>query len=255
MRVPAGGLWLNRLIAFLALTVIPVLPVRAEEHRLRAAMHIELQILDPHITTATVTRAFGYMVYDTLVAMDSHGIFRPQMLESWSVSDDRLTWTFTLRPGLTWHDGAPVTPEDCVASLRRWAKSDAFGKRMMAAVAGIRIIDDRRFAFDLSRPFAFVIEAIGKPNANVPVIMPARVAAAGSAARGQGASLRRGRLNQCPRSSGTWLLNRRLRAWAKRLEVRQQEPVGNGRVRAQPAVARTFHVRGAGRRGWLELRG
>ena len=36
----------------------------AGETRLRAAMNIELQILDPHITTATVTRAFGYMVYD-----------------------------------------------------------------------------------------------------------------------------------------------------------------------------------------------
>ena len=44
---------------------------RAEESRLLAAMNIELQILDPHITTATVTRAFGYMIYDTLIAMDS----------------------------------------------------------------------------------------------------------------------------------------------------------------------------------------
>ena len=115
-------------------------------------MNIELQILDPYVTTATVTRAFGYMVYDTLIAMNSKGVFHPQMLESWKVSDDRLTWTFTLRPGLAWHDGAPVTSEDCVASLRRWAKNDGFGKTMMSAVADIRILDERSFAMELSRP-------------------------------------------------------------------------------------------------------
>ena len=53
----------------------------AEESRFRAAMNIELQILDPYVTTATVTRAFGYMIYDTLIAMDSKGVFHPQMLE------------------------------------------------------------------------------------------------------------------------------------------------------------------------------
>src|SRR5476649_2464179 len=162
------------------LTLAAFMPARgnAEESRLRAAMNIELQVLDPHITTATVTRAFGYMIYDTLIAMDSKGVFHPQMLESWSVSDDRLTWTMTLRAGLAWHDGAPVTPEDCIASLRRWAKNDAFGKRMMGAVANVRILDERSFALELSRPYAFVVEAIGKPNANIPIIMPARVAAA-----------------------------------------------------------------------------
>ena len=168
-------------LGLLAASLVPVLvpsgQIQAGESRLRAAMNIELQILDPHITTATVTRAFGYMVYDTLIAMDSKGVFHPQMLESWSASEDRLTWTLTLRPGLAWHDGQPVTPEDCIASLRRWARNDAFGKRMMGSVRDIRVLDGRSFALDLSRPYAFVIEALGKPNANVPVIMPARVAA------------------------------------------------------------------------------
>ncbi len=141
-------------------------------------MNIELQILDPRVTTATVTRALGYMIYDTLVAMDTKGVFHPWMLEGWTVSEDRLTWTMTLRPGLAWHDGAKVTPEDWIASLRRWSKSNAFGKRMMSAVRDMRIIDDRAFVLDISRPYAFVIEAIGKPNANIPVMMPARVAAA-----------------------------------------------------------------------------
>jgi len=143
----------------------------------RAVMNIELQVLDPMLTTATVTRALGYMVYDMLIAMDSKGEYHPQMLESWKVSDDRLTWTMTLRPGLAWHDGGKVTPEDCIASIRRWGQVDGFGKRLMAATAEMRVIDDRSFQIVLTRPFAFVIEALGKPNAVLPVMMPARLAA------------------------------------------------------------------------------
>ena len=155
----------------------PLAPARAEQKPLRAVMNIELQVLDPHTTTATVTRALGYMVYDMLIAMDSKGEFRPQMLEGWKTSDDRLTWTFTLRAGLTWHDGTAVTSEDCVASLRRWGTIDGFGKRLMAATQDLRVIDASTFELKLSRPFAFVVEAIGKPNANLPIMMPARMAA------------------------------------------------------------------------------
>ncbi|MGE0420074.1 MAG: ABC transporter substrate-binding protein [Acetobacteraceae bacterium] len=152
-------------------------PAHAEQKPLRAVMNIELQVLDPIVTTATVTRAFGYMVYDTLVSMDSKGAFHPQMLEGWKVSDDRMTWTFTLRPGLTWHDGAPVTAEDCVASLKRWGKKDGFGKLLMTSTKDIRVIDAHSFQIELAKPFAFVIEAIGKPNSQVPFMMPARMAA------------------------------------------------------------------------------
>ena len=160
--------------AFLALGLAA--PVQAAEP-FRAVMNIELQVLDPILTTATVTRAFGYMVYDLLIAMDSKGEYHPQMLDSWKASDDRLTWTMTLRPGLTWHDGAAVTAEDCVASIKRWAQLDGFGKRLMSATAEMRVVDARTFEIVLSRPFAFVIEALGKPNALLPVMMPARMAA------------------------------------------------------------------------------
>lgn len=66
-------------------------------------MNIELQV-----STATVTRTLGYLVYDTLISMDSKGGFHPQRLESWQTSADGLTWTFKLRPGLAWHDGSHV---------------------------------------------------------------------------------------------------------------------------------------------------
>ena len=91
-----------------------------------AVMHSDLRVIDPLFTTAYITRDHGYMVYDTLLATDSSFKIQPQMAD-WKVSDDKLTYTFTLRDGLKWHDGAPVTAEDCVASLNRWGKNDKHG--------------------------------------------------------------------------------------------------------------------------------
>ena len=54
------------------------------------------------------------------------------MVDRWDVSADKLTWTFTLRDGLEWHDGTPVTAEDCVASIKRWGARDAMGQKLMS---------------------------------------------------------------------------------------------------------------------------
>ena len=99
-------------------------------------MHSDLRIIDPGFTTAYITRDHGYMVYDTLLATDSSFKVQPQMAD-WKVSDDKLTYTFTLRDGLKWHDGAPVTAEDCVASLKRWGKVDNMGQKLMDFTASI----------------------------------------------------------------------------------------------------------------------
>lgn len=161
----------------LAALLLPAEPARAQDRPLRLVLNQELTLLDPVLSTNTATRAFGYMVWDTLVAVDSTGAYRPQMLEAWEASEDRLRYTFTLRPGLVWSDGTPVTPEDCIASLRRWGARDGLGQQLMAATASMQPLDERRFVLALSRPFGFVVEALGKPGNNVPFMMPARVAA------------------------------------------------------------------------------
>jgi len=93
-------------------------------------MHSDLRVIDPGFTTAYITRDHGYMVYDTLLAEDANFKIQPQMAD-WKVSDDKLTYTFTLRDGLKWHDGAPVMAEDCVASLKRWGRNDGMGQKLM----------------------------------------------------------------------------------------------------------------------------
>src|SRR5258705_13732835 len=91
----------------------------------------DLRSLDPIWTTAYITRNYGYMVYDTLFALDKDLKPQPQMVDTWTLSDDKLTYTFTLRDGLKWHDGTAVTPADSIASGARWGKRAAPGPKLM----------------------------------------------------------------------------------------------------------------------------
>ena len=155
--------------------------VRPREARaatnLTVVLESEATILDPHFTTAAITRTFGLHVFDMLFAMNEKGEMKPQMVGSWEASSDKLGWTFVLREGLKWHDGTPVTAADCVASLRRWGARDALGKMLLTATASLDATDARTFRFALKEPFPLMLEVLGKPNAPLPVMMPARLAA------------------------------------------------------------------------------
>lgn len=147
------------------------------ETELRVVMHSDLKIVDPIWTTAYMSRNYGYMVYDTLFAMDTKGVIHPQMVESFKKSDDGLTYDFKLRDGMTFHDKAPVTSADVIASLKRWGAKDALGQKLMTFIAEMVAVDDSNFQFKMSSPTGLVVQALGKPSSNVPFIMPARIAA------------------------------------------------------------------------------
>src|SRR6201999_114602 len=135
----------------------------------------DLRVLDPGITTAYIVRDHGYMVFDTLLAMDASFKVQPQMAD-WRVSDDKLTYAFTLRDGLKWHDGAPVTAEDCVASLKRWGQNDSMGQKLMDFTASLEATDAKTITLKLKQPYGLVLESIGKPSSVVPFMMPKRLA-------------------------------------------------------------------------------
>src|SRR5690606_19118554 len=90
----------------------------ASAQTITAVMHSGLRMMDPIQSTAFITRDHGYMIYDTLVGIDANFEVQPQMAD-WEVLDDGKRYRFTLRDGLKWHDGTPVTSEDCVASIKR----------------------------------------------------------------------------------------------------------------------------------------
>jgi peptide/nickel transport system substrate-binding protein len=165
----------NRSVVTALAIVFALAAVPASAKTITAVMHSDLRVIDPGFTTAYITRDHGYMIYDTLLAEDSNFKIQPQMAD-WKVSDDKLTYTFTLRDGLKWHDGAPVTAEDCVASLKRWGRNDGMGQKLMDFTASLEATDEKTITLKLKEPYGLVLESIGKPSSLVPFMMPKRMA-------------------------------------------------------------------------------
>src|SRR2546430_8954516 len=164
--------------AAFAMAVLPgIAPALAQGQKvLKFIPQADLRILDPIATTAYITRNHGYMVYDTLFAIDAKFQVKPQMVDKWEVSKDGLTYTFTLRDGLKFHDGAPVKSADCIASIDRWSKRDALGQKLGEATESWTAVDDKTLRLKLKTPFPLTLDALAKPSSNVPFIMPARIA-------------------------------------------------------------------------------
>jgi peptide/nickel transport system substrate-binding protein len=154
----------------------PLLAQGTRASTLRFVPQANLAALDPIWTTAIVTQMHGYHVFDTLYAMDGQLRPRPQMAEGHEVSADGRVWRIRLREGLRFHDGEPVRAADCAASLARWSKRDPFGQILAERVDEWRAADDRTLEIRLKRPFALLLDALAKPDANVPFIMPERLA-------------------------------------------------------------------------------
>jgi peptide/nickel transport system substrate-binding protein len=152
----------------------PSVHAQKDRQTLRFVAQADLKVLDPVWTTAYITRNHSYLVYDTLFGTDENFQIKPQMVDRVAVSADGMRYTFTLREGLRWHDGQPVVSEDCVESLRRWAKNNRFGQLLMAHTRKIAPVDKNAFMLELAEHFGPVLEALGHPRA--PFMMPARIA-------------------------------------------------------------------------------
>ncbi len=141
---------------------------------LRAGFQTDPVGLDPHITNATSTRNMLENTYEGLVRFDSSLQVLPALAESWETSEDGLAWTFHLRPGVTFHDGSPLTASDVAFSINRIKdpaiaspRSDDFG-----VVESIDVVDDLTVVFNLTQPFAPLLSKLGS---SLNVIVPQHV--------------------------------------------------------------------------------
>lgn len=165
-----------------AFAVLPALAQgRSDQDTLRIKTFGDLRSIDPFISPEYMARNHGYMVYDTLFALDHALVPRPQMVERYTRSPDGLNWTFVLRDGLAFHDGAAVTADDVIASLRRWAVRDGMGQQLLSRAAALEAVDPRTIRLALREPFGLVLDTLAKPSGQPPFIMPARVAATDAA--------------------------------------------------------------------------
>jgi peptide/nickel transport system substrate-binding protein len=132
----------------------------------------DLRGLDPIFHAFFVSYIDGFVRYDMLFGLDDSNAPQPQMVEDWTLSDDAKTWTFTLRDGLTFHDGSPVTSEEVVLSIARFNQKDKLGKLMDEVTTGWDMVDGKTFRANLTEPFGPMLEVLGKPTSHQLVITP-----------------------------------------------------------------------------------
>jgi peptide/nickel transport system substrate-binding protein len=144
---------------------------------LRVVPHAEPQVFDPHQSQVNITSIHSALIYDTLFSWDENMVPRPQMVDNWTVSDDRLLYTFTLRRGLKFHDGSDVTSADAVASLRRMFIRDTQNQILASLIVALEAVDERSFKLQLKEPFGYVEFLLGGSNGIAGAIMRAKDAA------------------------------------------------------------------------------
>lgn len=163
----------SRILFAASLLLASTMPLLAQaQTTLKIVPQANLTVLDPVWTTAYVTRNHGYMIYDTLFGVDEKGQVKPQMVEKWTSSADQTEWTFTLRAGLLFHDGKPVTSEDVVMSLQRWSARDSMGVVLRSFLSKMDVVDDRTFRIVFRKPFGPTLDALSRAA----FIMPKRMA-------------------------------------------------------------------------------
>lgn len=110
--------------------------------------------LDPHLTTAAGTREVLFNVFEGLVKPDSEGNIIPAVAESYEISDDGTVYTFTLREGITFHNGDPVTVDDVVYSISRCAgllDDGAYSaKSTLASIVSVEATDEKHVVITIS---------------------------------------------------------------------------------------------------------
>jgi peptide/nickel transport system substrate-binding protein len=141
---------------------------------LKVVPSADLTQLDPVFASIVITRIYGMMVYETLFAWDSKLAAKPEMVKEWSNSPDGLTWRFTLRAGLKFHDGQALTTADVIPSLQRWMKRDVVGQKLGAVVTGMNPVDADTFEIKLSKPYPSMLFSLGSGVAQPPFIMRAK---------------------------------------------------------------------------------
>jgi oligopeptide transport system substrate-binding protein len=147
--------------------------------RLRRAVASEVTSLDPQRPTGSLTTEMAAELFTGLTAWDAAGRLGRGCAESWSASADGLTWTFRLRPGLAWSDGAPLTSRDFLFTLRRYLapETGAAQASRLDAIVGARDLrfgrgDPAKLGVTAPDPRTLVIR-LEHPDVELPVMLGA----------------------------------------------------------------------------------
>ena len=157
----------------LALVLLAATPALAAEGELRWALHVTLAAkwLDPAETEAFNTPYMVlYAVHDALVKPMPAGMTTPSLAESWSEAKDHLSYTFTLRKNIKFHDGSPVTAEDVKFSFERYKGASA--TLLKEKVKEVQVVGATQVRFVLKEPWPDFMLFYGTTASGVGWIVP-----------------------------------------------------------------------------------
>lgn len=132
---------------------------------LNIALNADINGMDPHLSSSTVSTQVMTAIYDTLLDYSPEFELVPNLATSWDVSEDELTYTFTLTEGVTFHDGEPLTADAVRANFER-VLDESLGGRLTSQftnVSEIQVVDDLTVSVILSSPLALFLPLMTGP--------------------------------------------------------------------------------------------
>ena len=150
-------------------------PARVDERfggELKVALGAAITTLDVHRTTGTTAYEISFAVQERMLAYNADLIATPLLMDSWTVSNDGLQWSFKLRDGIKFHNGVPLTAEHAVNSWSRWAERDNYGSIIFGFIDDVTATGELTFTVDMVEPTALVLEGMARIGGYAPVIMP-----------------------------------------------------------------------------------
>ncbi len=172
LPVSLGVLGVLMAILCLAGALVALLALRAglddedDGNRIVYGLTLNPSGLDPHIHISNELGIPFYSVYDTLIYRHPQTMdFVPGLAERWEMAPDGLSWTFTLRRDVTFHDGTPFNAQAVAANLDRITDPElASGKAraLLGPYTGYTIVDDYTIALHLSEPYAPLLDGLSQ---------------------------------------------------------------------------------------------
>lgn len=204
-------------------------PASEPDSELRVAVGYDLGTLDPHASNSFEALEQMSNVYDSLVALDGSLRLVPSLAESWS-NPDPLTWSFRLRPGVRFHDGSLLTPEDVVYSVTRLKADASLAVRSQLSAVSGAAVENGDVVIRTARPSARLLNELSQ-------VAIVRAGATGEA------------LDRSPNGTGPWAAQ----AWSpgQPLRLRRHEGYWGrrpafARVEVEMGVSEAYVVAGLG---------
>ncbi|WP_274629375.1 glutathione ABC transporter substrate-binding protein [Arvimicrobium flavum] len=169
LRLLTRRLFLTAFAASATMLAASTIPSAAQTSVLRYATGTDAQTLDPQFVTDIPTSRVVMQLHETLVYPNAEGDIQPVLAESWTVSEDNLSWTFKLREGVTFHDGTPFNADAVKFTFDR-ILAEATGsprKSSAAAIDTVEVVDEHTVTIKTKAPFAPLLAQLSAYNLSI----------------------------------------------------------------------------------------